>query len=258
MSARKLTAATLFSILILVSAGHATCTNASLKGTFGLLDRAAGTSGVGTEIGQIVFDGIENVTTNTIFVITGSSGWNLDTNMQSGTYSVSSNCVGTVSIINPDGSNAGHFRFIIQSGKEAAQFIQLDAGTSSFEQTGFVVTQGNATCGLTGIQRTFAANLWGAVVGTGPVGYVGQVDLDGKGSISGSMTMNLNGAVSAASITGKYTESANCTGTATISSAAFGTLNLNFVVVSSGNQLLLIEIDGNTVVSGTLQPGQQQ
>jgi hypothetical protein len=71
------------------------------------------------------------------------------------------------------------------------------------------------------------------------------------------MTVNLNGTVSAAAITGTYTESANCTGTAVISSAASGSLNLNFVVVSSGNQLLLIEIDSNTVVSGTLQPGQQ-
>ena len=88
MSARKLTAATLFSILAFVGAAHATCTNASANGTFGLLDRAAATPGIGTEVGQVVFDGIGTFTTSATFVSNGSSGWKLATNVQNGTYSV--------------------------------------------------------------------------------------------------------------------------------------------------------------------------
>jgi len=83
------------------------------------------------------------------------------------------------------------------------------------------------------------------------------VILDGKGNVSGTMTVNLNGSVGTAAITGSYTEDANCLGTATIVSSAFGTLNVNFVVVNSGNQLLLIETDANTYVSGTMPLGLQ-
>jgi len=257
MTARKLTVATLLPILLLVSVAHGTCNNASANGTFGLLYHAAATPGIGVGLGQVVFDGNGNLTTDATFVSNAPSGWGLTTNVQNGTYSVASNCIGTISTLNPDGSSGGHFRFVIQSGKEGAQFIQLDNGNgNSFEQTGFTQSQGNAACGLAGIKQTFAANLWGAVIGSGPVGYAGQVILDGKGDISGTLTVNLNGSVATAPITGKYTESANCTGAAAISSAAFGTLNLNLVVVGSGNTLLLIETDTNTVVSGTLQLGQ--
>lgn len=95
-----------------------------------------------------------------------------------------------------------------------------------------------------------------APLGSGPIGCVGQVILDGKGNVSGTVTENSNGSVASASISGGYTVSANCLGTVSISSLAFGTLNFSFVLVNSGNELQMIETDSNTYISGTMQLGQ--
>jgi hypothetical protein len=87
----------------------------------------------------------------------------------------------------------------------------------------------------------------------GPVAYVEQVILDGKGNVSGSGTSSLDGTIDTAPITGTYTENADCTGSAQITPQGFSTLNFNFVVVNVGKEILLIETDTNTIVSGTMQ-----
>lgn len=54
-------------------------------------------------------------------------------------------------------------------------------------------------------------------------------------------------------ITGTYTEAADCTGTAQFIVSNFGTLSFNFVVVSAGKEILLLETKTGTVVGGTIQ-----
>jgi hypothetical protein len=109
-------------------------------------------------------------------------------------------------------------------------------------------------CGLSGKSQTFALNLTGILIGTGEVAYVGQVTLDGKGGLSGTMTLDLNGTVdNGVPITGTYTANSNCTGTATVTPSGLSTMNFSTVVVNAGKELLLIETDNNTVVSGSMQ-----
>jgi len=55
------------------------------------------------------------------------------------------------------------------------------------------------------------------------------------------------------SVTGSYSVSANCTGTATITPEGQSALNFSFVVVNGGKELLAIETDADTVVTATLQ-----
>jgi len=149
----------------------------------------------------------------------------------------------------PNGSTASD-NFVIDNAKKGAQGIRTD---SSVVKTGFVLAQGTVTCGLTGIKHNFAANLSGTVKGTGRIAYVGQVILDGNGNVSGALTRSLNGTIATVPVTGTYTENANCTGTAHITPSGHSTVNFNFVVVNVGLEMLLIETDAGTVVSGTMQ-----
>jgi len=54
-------------------------------------------------------------------------------------------------------------------------------------------------------------------------------------------------------VTGSYTVDTDCTGTATITPEGQSALNFSFVVVDWGKEMLAIETDADTVVSGTLQ-----
>ena len=241
------------------SSAYAGCSNGSINGTFGALTQGAlggANSGLGNGVLQIFFDGNGNLTqTTSTWVSYGPSGWKIQTGSQSGTYSVAKDCTGTATLLNLDGSINSQNNFVIDSGKTGGQFIQLSNSGGSFEQTGFIEFQGYATCGLLGYTQKYAANLSGKALGFGPIGYVGLVILDGSGNISGSMTVNLNGATASAPITGTYTANADCTGTAAIS-APGGPIHLNFVSVKSGKALLAVETDTNTVVSGTMQLAQ--
>jgi hypothetical protein len=53
-------------------------------------------------------------------------------------------------------------------------------------------------------------------------------------------------------VTGSYTVAKNCRGTATITPKGLSEMHFNLVVVDGGNEMLAIETDAGTVVSGTL------
>jgi hypothetical protein len=70
---------------------------------------------------------------------------------------------------------------------------------------------------------------------------------------SGSGTFDVGGTIRTASITGTYTEAANCTGTIEMTPKGSTTLNFAFVVVNAGKELLLVETDSNAAVAGNMQ-----
>lgn len=241
-----------FAMAVAVGPAHAACTKASIKGTFGYQQVAAASGGAeGAGIGQITFDGKGNVSgTNVVFVSYASSVWKSNSGSFSGTYTVAKNCTGTVTTVGSSG-NTSHFSFAADDGKKGAQFIETDS--TGAVQLGFLIAEGTGTCGLGTASRTFAPNLFGIDVSTGPVGYVGQLVLASNGDVTGSLTLSLDGTVTEANVTGTYTEGSNCIGTAAITPAGSSTLNFDFVVVDSGKELLLVESDSDTVVSGNAQ-----
>ncbi len=223
------------------------CTNATAVGAFGF--SYAATNGTGTQmdsVGQIVFDGVGNLS------VTGTESTNgtIGTNTSTGTYTIATNCTGTATTQDTGNGHISHFKFVLDAGNKGFQLINNDAG---FVLDGFGLAQGTVTCGLTGVKQTFALNLSGTGIGVGPVASVGRITLSGTGTLSGATTFNENGTLHAVSLTGTYTEASNCTGTAQVTLSGFPASNYSFVVVNSGKELLLIETDANTVVSGTMQ-----
>jgi hypothetical protein len=227
----------MFASIAVGSAFAATCSNATLNGVWGVF--------VGAAVGQFTADGNGNVTGSS----TVSNNGAIETQTYTGTYSISKNCTGSLTT-NFTGGGTGHNNFVVDDSKKGAQVINTDRGHAA---SGFALAEGVVTCGLTGKKATFAANLIGNILGTGPIAYVFQVTLDGKGNVSsGSGTFDVSGKyVTAPSITGTYAENADCTGTMQITPSGFGKLNFDSVVVNAGKEILVIETDAGTVIGDT-------
>jgi hypothetical protein len=232
-------------IIAIGSASAANCTNASLKGVWGSLDAGFNNGQPEATQTQVTFDGNGGLKGT----ITNSTNGTISTGSFTGAYSVSKNCSGFFTLNLPGGVTA-HSNFALDLTEKGAQTIRADDG---LVKTGFALAQGVVTCGLTGKKVTFAGNLAGTMAAFGPIAGAGQVIFDGKGNISGTVTFDLAGGFDTVPIAGTYTENANCTGTAEFTPQGFTTANFNIVVVNAGKEILIIETDAGSTVSGTLQ-----
>jgi len=69
---------------------------------------------------------------------------------------------------------------------------------------------------------------------------------DGKGNAVNPFTVSVNGTISTPTAIGTSTVNSDCTGTLSQTGG-----NYNFVVAADGSKLFWIEIDPNTVISGS-------
>jgi hypothetical protein len=235
-----------FTMVFAVVSASAVCSNASLNGVVGYSTTAwaANVGYGGASVGQITYDGKGNFTA----AATDSAYGTIESVTYSGTYSVAKDCTGTNTITT--GPMHGTFNFVFDGTGKNYQAIETDG---TYIASGFAIPQGKVTCGLTGKKQTFALNVGGTDLGVGPVVGVGQLTLNGSGSLSGSATFNVNGTLTSGSVTGTYTADSNCTGTAQITVAGALTYHYSLVVVDSGKEMLVVETDNNTVVTGTMQ-----
>ena len=248
MRAPKLTVAVFVFAAIAITPASAACSNTTLKGTYGYYHGRPGGQGSGIKsvVGQIIADGKGSLTVSWTLNVNGA----VSTGTSTGTYSISNNCTGTLTFSNEDLSPA-NFSLVFDDGAHGFQMIQTNSGTA---QLGFGVAQGTVTCGLTGKKQSLATNLSGILFPTDDIeAIVGRVILDGKGNVSGTEIFSEAGVISELPVTGSYTENADCTGTMQITPAGSATTNFNTVVVNGGKEMLLIETDNNTLITGTAQ-----
>ena len=228
------------------AAWAATCSNASLSGTYGFLHGGTDSNGTPTSaaVSQLTFDATTGTFTGET---TSSHDGVIATAPLTGTYTIASNCTGTGY---PDGGSP--FSFVVTS----TGFLALHLFAE-----GFGVKQGSPTCTNAGVESSFGFETTGvflAAVSTPAVAFIGElkftVDPSGEGVISGHLAASEDGKFhSFEEVAGSYTVDANCRGTATITPKRSSALNFSFVVVDGGNQMLVVETDADTVVSGTLQ-----
>jgi len=248
MRAPKLAVTVFVFAAIAILPAAAACSNATLKGAYGYYHGRPGgsQSGIKGVVGQIVADGQGILTASWTFSMNGA----ISTGTSSGTYSISSNCTGTLTFNNEDLSPA-NFSVVLDDAAHGFQMIQTDSGTT---QLGFGLAQGTVTCGLTGKKQTFATNLSGILFANSEVeAIVGRLTLDGKGNIVGDEIFSMFGAISEVPVTGTYTQQADCTGTAQLTPSGSATTHFNTVVVNGGKEMLLIETDNNTLITRTAQ-----
>lgn len=235
MNFKKCFAVLVFATIVAVGSSSATCSNLTVTGVWGFW--------VGGAAGQFTADGKGNITAGAATV---SNSGTISNITFTGTYSVAKNCTGGLNLnISGDGTYTANF--ILDQMNKGMQIISTISGTND---VGFGAAEGTVTCGLTGVKKTYAALLLGKLTVTNTkADYLLQVILNGSGGVSGSGTIDYGGTITTGSFTGTYTESSNCTGTASITLGG-ATLNFNFVVAAAGKELFAIETDSGTSVAG--------
>ena len=235
------------------AAWAATCSNASLSGTYGFLHGGTAVNGTPTtSVSQITFD---PTTAKFSSVDTSSHDGVITTESLTGTYAVASNCTATDNF-----TIGGGIAFVVTS----TGFFAGAGPRKGATADGFGVKQGSPTCTNAGVAGSFGFEATGVLVAgapiTGPVAFIGElelsVDTSGDGVISGEMAGSEDGTIFSfveEPVTGSYSVATDCTGTATITPKGRSALNFSFVVVDGGKEMLAIEMDADTVVSGTLQ-----
>jgi uncharacterized protein (TIGR03437 family) len=195
-----------------------TCTAATLNGAHSItvtgrnISPTAPLSTVLIAPGTATFDGVSAVTLN-LTVNTNQSAGTVQT--WTGTYSLPSNCLGTMTIATGD-PGATFILIPFNSGKSFT--ITGQDSTYSFTGTG---SPSPATCVTASLTGAYAFTGNGFILSAGTVGGVnaisGLLQFDGAGSItSGSWTITTAGVTASDSVTGKYTITPACVATATL------------------------------------------
>jgi hypothetical protein len=251
----RITGMIVFACLALSSAAWAaTCSNASLSGTYGF--QHIGTAGDGTPItglSQLRFD---PVTATYAGEDTQSHDGVITTEALTADYSVAPDCTVTATVT--VGGLSQEIDFVVTS----RGFISLVERTGVTTE-GIAFKQGVPTCTNAGVEGGFAFQTTGVFLSgapaTGPVAFIGELNLavnpSGAGEISGHIAGSENGAIltfAEEPVTGSYTIDADCRGKATIKLKGVPEMHFGLVVVDSGRKMLIIETDVNTVVSGSL------
>jgi hypothetical protein len=225
------------------SASAASCTLKSFTGVYGFYATGYDGSDPFSSVGQITSNADGSVTGTLTHSVDGSIGAFSFT----GTYTMAKSCTGTLTL-SVDGVTED-FNMVLDDSNKNFQLIRSDSG---FIVNGSAIPLGTATCGLSGKSVNYGMNVYGGVDNKG-ITYVGQVTLNGKGAVTGTITISFAGTItSGVAVTGTYTQNANCTGTMQITPAGFSTINFTTVALDSDKELLLIETDSGTVVGGEI------
>lgn len=214
--------------------GGGTCSSATLSGiyAFSLTGRQVTSSGNFTNVfqanGSANFDGLSMVTVTltagTIKAVGSPLTW-------SGTYSIQSNCVGVVNITS--------------GGSVTLNLVLYDTGTD------FLVTGSDATYSYSGTGNTqptgctagtfigvYTFNGTGYALSGGAVAGVGDgvglLQFDGQSNLTVNVSLASSGkAASPATLTGTYSVSSNCLGSATLTDSSANSYVMSFSVSSA-------------------------
>src|SRR5271163_2986316 len=228
----------LASFVLSSAAWAATCSNASLSGTYGFLHDETDSNGAPftAAVTQITFDSTTGTFTGET---TASHDGVIVTEPITGTYAVASNCTGT-------GTPAGGSPFSIAVTSTGFLALHLFA-------EGFAVRQGSPTCTNAGVEGRFGFETTGVFLATGAVAFIGELKLtvnpSGEGVISGHVASSEDGTFLALEpVTGSYKLDADCRGRATITPEGGSEMHFKLVIVDGGTEMLAIQTDADTVV----------
>jgi hypothetical protein len=248
----------LASLALSSAAWAATCSDASLSGTYGFLHAGVDAHGApAAAVTQLTFDPAKGTYTgedleNIGGVIVPSS--------LTATYAVAKNCTATaqVTLVSGGASENVNVSFVVTP--TGFLFLFQKPGATS---SGFGVKQGFPACTNAGVEGRFGFEATGMFLAgapvTGPAAFIGElkfsVNPSGDGEISGNIAGSEDGTILTFAdepVTGSYKVDKDCRGTATITPKGQPEMHISFVVVDCGNEMLAIETDADTAVTGTL------
>ncbi len=228
------------------------CSTATLNGTYTYLLKGA--VYLSTYETFSPFTDMGNLTINGSGSLSGSSSASFAGDILprtiTGTYTVNSNCTGSTTLTdNVIGTT--HFNFSISNNGQSMTLIEADSG---------YVVSGDAhplqsACSNASINGLYGFSIGGFFIDSNGnsdnYADTGQLTFNGSGALSINDTVSEGGNITSRSISGTYSLSSNCTGTAVFTDPNLGTFNMNISLVSGGQQVRFIDTDSSTVFSGS-------
>src|ERR1039457_6709394 len=248
----------------------AACTASTLNGTYELvLSGRLAPVGITTKIlssdGAATFDGLGKVTfTLTSNAVNGSQSFGVPL-AYSGTYSLQSNCQGSIDINSGDTATFAVVAYSIDATTQQARTFNLVGTDATYAYNGGGTVQ-PAACALSTLsgEWPFSANgnSLSGPTNTGVVDLAGVLQFDGQGNVTVNWTQASNTATANVSATGTYTVTGACLGSLTLTDTAnqtyagsvsvFGAAANNFEWVAANPQLIFTGVGHAAFVN----PGQ--
>jgi uncharacterized protein (TIGR03437 family) len=248
-----------------------TCSAASLNGTYELVfgGRQITASSVVAKLTQGVgaasFDGASKVTfTLTANTVNGSQAFGMPLTY-SGTYTLQSNCQGTISITSGDTATLALVAFSVNANTQQASAFTLVGNDATYAYTGGGSVQ-PGSCNMATLSGGWPiiANgntLSGASI-TGVVDLAGLFTFDGQGNVNANWTTSSSTANTNVTATGTYTVTPACLGSITLTDSANNkyAISLSILGAAAGN-LVFTESNTQAVFNGNgrtafVNPGQ--
>jgi uncharacterized protein (TIGR03437 family) len=230
------------------------CSAANLNGTYSLtlsgraLSAAGSFAGSFQGIGLVTFDGVNAIT------LTGTANTNLALGkpfQYSGTYTVPSNCLGTVTLTT--GSTATFTLAVWSSGSQ----YDITGSDSTYVYSGSGSSNLPTSCATASISGEYSYDAAGFTLSgtaqTASADEAGVLQFDGQGNVTmANYTITSSGTTpTALTATGTYTVGSNCVASATLTDSAGKSNALNMVITGDfGQNFLLLEANSGYVRSG--------
>ena len=247
-------------LLMFSGSGHlepstAPCSAATLAGPYSLvltgrtISSAGALTGSFQSTGTASFDGVGIVT----FSLTANSTISLGTQETlSGTYTLASNCVGTVNITTGD---VASFTLVAYN---AGKNFTITGGDATYPLTGSGSVQ-PSSCNASAVSGAYSfsgsGNTSGNVMGmtsiTAANSISGLLNFDGRGDVTGSWSIATNTGSTSDTVSGQYSMTSSCVGTATVTDPSGSISTLHFVVTSANNANIALDIASLTSIFST-------
>jgi hypothetical protein len=236
--------------------GGGSCTSATVKGVYAvtITGRQVTTSGNFTNVfqanGSATFDGLSAVA----IALTADTGSLAGTPLSwSGTYSVQANCAGAVTI-----ATGGSATFNMALYASGSDFV-LTGNDATYSYSGSGITQ-PASCSAATFAGVYTMSGTGYTLSSsavsGAAALSGLLQLDGQSVITANLSITQGASTSTATLTGSYSLSSNCLGSAALTDSKGGSYVMGFSVYSatkvySSNVYVTLAQGGKFLISGT-------
>jgi uncharacterized protein (TIGR03437 family) len=243
------------------TARNTTCSTDTLSGPFtfnatGFALATNAVSGTWNGAGLLQFDGQGNVTAN---ISTSTSGPASSALSLTGTYVLSSNCVGSATLTDSSSNSYGMSLVVYTVAVGNTNFFVSLARADDFLMTGSAHSASGqpagTVCSVSSLNGAYSLVLSGRGIsgaGTFAGSYqgIGTATFDGQGNVTLAGTDNTNLAQGKAfSYTGTYSVPSNCSGTLTITTTSAATFTL--LVWNSGDSFVITGSDATYAYSGS-------
>lgn len=239
--------------------GGGACTSSTLNGTYEFLLSGRQVTASGTTsklfqgVGAAVFDGLSHVTlTVTANIVSTSQAFGTPL-VYSGTYSLQSNCVGSISITGGDTGSFTVEAYSIDSTTLQAKAFSVIGSDATYAYNGSGNAQ-PATCPttLSGVHE-FNGNgssLSGISV-TGVVDVAGVLQFDGQGNVTANWVQVSNLATTNIMATGTYTVNSTCMASATLTDTTNNKYVVSVSIYSTAPDFTLTVASPQAIIDGS-------